>query len=632
MKCKNCNEALDATWKVCPACTQPVEQIKTCTDCKKELKDHWQICPFCQTPVANQTDLQDSDYQQNDNFSSEETNNEKLDLIMDIFKKINEIAEPEGFYFSPNTMVDEQLSIAEKEINDFLDFEPDNEEAQEYKKFITDAIKKRPLAKIIIEAFETDAALSGIIGYQVETGWMVDIIGEKGWMVKIFDEDEDTAFTAFVPNSQTGYPDPDDFEKYEGRELLFKVLKIQIEDDAVLPVLSHKPFVEEHQSIQKKSNKKRVQDYENYLIGSFNEGKARFVVKKDGDFRFGFVDERENILIEPVYAYAENFRSNLAIFEPVVGDSSPNYWGMVDPKGKAVIPPIHLYLNPFYENLIGALRNDGKAGYYDIYGNESIPFIYDEVRPFFEGLSLVEQDGKWGCIDKYGNVVIKLIYDRMDYFEGGFAIIKKNGIYGFVDRYGKETLLDNYYLCSKFRNGAAIVSDEEENYGLIDIHGNEIMPCREKFMQYAGEGLIWVCDDDEGRFIDTKGNLAIPQTFEVDEWEIQGFKEGLAAVLKYGVWGYINRKGQNIIAFGYDALTFFSEGLSFFEKGDEKGFLDKSGRHVINLDKNVGTYSHGWSKMRKSLNNHFVDGLAYITNESNRNSGFLDKNGNILWL
>ena len=52
-----------------------------------------------------------------------------------------------------------------------------------------------------------------------------------------------------------------------------------------------------------------------------------------------------------------------------------------------------------------------KYGCFDDRGKTVIPFQYDNMRRYNEGLCAVELNGKWGYINKQNEVVIPFIYD-----------------------------------------------------------------------------------------------------------------------------------------------------------------------------------------------------------------------------
>ena len=68
-----------------------------------------------------------------------------------------------------------------------------------------------------------------------------------------------------------------------------------------------------------------------------------------------------------------------------------------------------------------------------------IPYEYDEVRPFEDGLAMVRTGEVWGYIDKSGKTVIPFEYDDVSNFNEGHAFVKKDGELGLIDSLGNIT-------------------------------------------------------------------------------------------------------------------------------------------------------------------------------------------------
>jgi hypothetical protein len=85
------------------------------------------------------------------------------------------------------------------------------------------------------------------------------------------------------------------------------------------------------------------------------------------------------------------------------------------------------------------LKNNryGKVGAIDANGGLKIPFMYDGMTPFEEGLSTVSINKKYGAIDKTGKIVIPLQYEGMASFSEGWAPVSQNGKSGFINKAGK---------------------------------------------------------------------------------------------------------------------------------------------------------------------------------------------------
>jgi hypothetical protein len=52
LKCSKCNYSLQAGWKSCPFCGEPVVSIPPKCGCGASLEAGWKVCPFCGKPVA----------------------------------------------------------------------------------------------------------------------------------------------------------------------------------------------------------------------------------------------------------------------------------------------------------------------------------------------------------------------------------------------------------------------------------------------------------------------------------------------------------------------------------------------------------------------------------------------------
>ena len=98
-------------------------------------------------------------------------------------------------------------------------------------------------------------------------------------------------------------------------------------------------------------------------------------------------------------------------------------------KAKIVIPFKYDYVWSFSEGL-ASVKLNGKWGAIDRSGNEIVPIKYDNVWSFSEGLASVKLNGSWGVIDKYGNEVVPIEYDEIWSFSEGLASVKLNGSWG----------------------------------------------------------------------------------------------------------------------------------------------------------------------------------------------------------
>ena len=61
------------------------------------------------------------------------------------------------------------------------------------------------------------------------------------------------------------------------------------------------------------------------------------------------------------------------------------------------------------------------------------------------------------------------------------------------------------------------------------------------------------------------------------------FNEGLAAVKRGGLWGYVDAQGQTVVPPRYDGAFAFSQGRAAVHRGGRWGYIDLTGLEVISL-------------------------------------------------
>jgi len=123
---------------------------------------------------------------------------------------------------------------------------------------------------------------------------------------------------------------------------------------------------------------------------------------------------------------------------------------------------------------------------------------------------------------------------------------------------------------------------------------------------YKGKSL---CDDG---FIDKTGKEILP----VGLYDGVGdFSDGLAWVSKGDKSGFIDKTGKVVIQIIYDGVKDFSEGLAAVSKNYKWGYIDKTGKVVVPLE-----YDYGASPFR--------EGLARVSKDGKY--GYIDKTGKVV--
>ena len=314
-------------------------------------------------------------------------------------------------------------------------------------------------------------------------------------------------------------------------------------------------------------------------------------------------------------------------------------WEVFEIKNGKVVPLQNTYKNVKGKKWWIEKKEVGKKKKYKT-GDVVIPFKYDEVKTFSEGLAIVKLKNEYGFVDKSGKLVVPLKYGTADSFSKGLAIVELNGKWGFVDKSGKEVVPPKYDNVYNFCEGLAMV---KLNYkcGFIDKSGKEVVPLKYDYVSGFSEGLAGVLLNVKCGFIDKSGKEVVPLKYVY----VNDFSEGLANVKLNGKCGFIDKSGKVVVPLKYDVAEDFTEGLAMVQLNRKYGFIDKSGKEVVPLKyDDVLKFSEGlvrvelngkWGFVDKSgkevvppkyYNAHnFCEGLAIV--ELNGKWGFVDKSG-----
>jgi len=189
----------------------------------------------------------------------------------------------------------------------------------------------------------------------------------------------------------------------------------------------------------------------------FSEGMAAVKV----DDRYGFVNRRIELTIP--YTYER------------ITDLTPltHYDGLdsVSILGQKRLSEYKLFNEQAFHNGLAKVKNNGKYGFIDQFGEEIVPVIYDEVYLFSEGLAAVKFRDKWGFIDDAGKMIIEPTFEQVTYFREGLAAVKYGAFWGVIKNpLKKEKTYQDYQLRKPQATAAfakSIILDEKEQVEII---------------------------------------------------------------------------------------------------------------------------------------------------------------------
>lgn len=236
----------------------------------------------------------------------------------------------------------------------------------------------------------------------------------------------------------------------------------------------------------------------------------------------------------------------------------------------------------------------------------------------------IRDHGKYGYMNQNGELIIAVMYDNAQFFYEGLAAVKVNGKYGFIDNMNKMVIAPEYDTTLHFSEGwcAVGVNDTSSEspmplqWGYIDATG--------KIMQFTdipalgaaasfhnNRAMISEIGMDEPKYINRRGEVIFKQEgyYFFNDPDVY-FREGILKVMKpLGSDGlfqtlFVDTNGKVLEGFktDYDDVGQFKQGMMWYRKGIHYGFLDRTGKEVIEAKYDtVLDFSEGWARVSQRM-------------------------------
>lgn len=299
-------------------------------------------------------------------------------------------------------------------------------------------------------------------------------------------------------------------------------------------------------------------------------------------------------------------------------------WGYIDNKGDIVIKPQYDYARDFEDNGLAVVEVRGKSGVINESNNFIVEPKYETITGFSEGLAQVVDNGVFKVIDEEGKILTPKGYSYIGSYNEGRAIFydmnaEGKVLYGYLDTRGQEVIPLKYESASDFKEGKAVVKIRDNQYALIDVNGNILKTYNYAFVGDLGDGLLAFKESTGGDFgfIDESGNIVIVPQYT----GVQAFEEGRAVVNtsedfknKYGL---IDKKGNFIIKPDYNDVNLLGEGMVAVGKaidtekpyiGSKYAIADINGKFLTGfIYNNVSEYKDGLASASDDKSTFFID-------------------------
>ena len=388
----------------------------------------------------------------------------------------------------------------------------------------------------------------------------------------------------------------DILKKKETTEKLMKIKSLlQVESDSFINIFYLKPKYYKRYEPQK-GNKEGHLFFANgmkHRISRDYKDALRLILKKQ--CKIDLYIPRKTRLRIPTgfvpYTYVTNFRNGIAFV------LLNKQWQIISQTGQFITDSKFdevFYIEPGFIRV----RNGKSCGMI----NEQGAYITDSLsgfqaigNRFSEGLIPFQRNNKWGFIDKQANTVIPGMFDQVRDFECGLSLVMSGNQQFIIDRSGRFILafdlevppgcslrqaLAYRYRVKRFSH--VVGKDTLRFWGLADFRLDfSIIERDEQNVISLEDGKSLVKKDKKWVMTDREDNPVV--SFEFDEVESFMPDVNLARVKAGGKFGAIGKDGQIVIPLEFGYIEKFAAGLAFAVSVDMKkgGFIEPTGEVKI---------------------------------------------------
>jgi len=188
---------------------------------------------------------------------------------------------------------------------------------------------------------------------------------------------------------------------------------------------------------------------------------------------------------------------------------------------------------------------------------------------------------KMGYINKQGRIVIKPQFDNAGHFSDGLAQVEVSGKFGFINASGRLIVKPQFNMARDYSNGLAAV--------------------------LVGDGTCELCG--EWVYLDKTGSIVIRTGLKNGKQQANEFSEGFASFRVGSMHGFMDKSGKIVIEPKFIHVTDFHEGLA----GVSGGFIDQTGKPVVDGKfSEVGIFREGLASARIGEKWGYIDKTGQV--------------------
>lgn len=274
-------------------------------------------------------------------------------------------------------------------------------------------------------------------------------------------------------------------------------------------------------------------------------------------------------------------RRAIAAFARSVGEAptgylTPSLYHALFTSSGFAIPPIFDAADSFSGGVAAA--KDGELwGMIDKKGWRHAP-RFEDIKGTAAGLMPAVEAGRWGVVSGADVPVHEFEYEEVLGCVDGYCPYRRGVRWGFLGADGDLSIPAKFDKVNFFREGRAAVRDRH-GWALIDPRGRVLLRLEVERLYSPSENLMIYIDHRGARgYVDLNGRFVVSADYE----RAKAFKEGLGAVRKGKLWGFVNARGQSVIPFRFRNVSQFDGGLAAAQDSNGLwGYIDTSGAWAI---------------------------------------------------
>lgn len=196
--------------------------------------------------------------------------------------------------------------------------------------------------------------------------------------------------------------------------------------------------------------------------------------------------------------------------------------------------------------------------------------VFQDARPFSEGLASVRKDGLYGFIDLRGKWVVPPRYTNTAAFHGGWCVVLDpgTGLLGYIDRDGKSMLPARYAAVGDFHQDRAIIQSDGL-WGYIDRSGETVIAAAYDWAGDFASGLAPVRKDGLVGYVDLAGEVVVPLQYTMGSTHV----EGMATVVDGdNVLHYLDAQGRSVISGEFSFGSDFLDGVALVQESESQAW------------------------------------------------------------